>query len=77
VQLLYWILKKAGQKAGPANCWQKGGNKSLFLNLSCCCLETGLKPILFQLMVDLWSLFNNETFSLLNAKKFIFLFAIC
>jgi len=47
--------KKVGQKSQ-----QKSGNKrqqkirqerlekSLFLNLSCCCLETGLKPILFN-----------------------------
>jgi len=26
---------------------QKWWQKSLFLNLSCCCLETGLKPVLF------------------------------
>jgi len=48
-------LKKVGKKSQ-----QKSGNKrqqkmrqerwekSLFLNLSCCCLETGLKPGLFM-----------------------------
>jgi len=35
-RLLYCILKKAAKKAA-----RKVG-KSLFLNLSCCCLETGL-----------------------------------
>jgi len=33
--------QKRQQKFG-----KKGGEKSLFLNLSCCCLETGLKPVL-------------------------------
>jgi len=28
---------------------QERQQKSLFLNLSCCCLETGLKPVLFHL----------------------------
>jgi len=35
-------LTKRLQKSG-----KKGGKKSLFLILSCCCLETGLKPVLF------------------------------
>jgi len=48
-RLLYWVLKKACQKAGPKRLHkrrQERWEKSLFLNLSCCCLETSLKPIL-------------------------------
>jgi len=52
---LYSVLKKACQIADPKKvakrqqkCSKKGGEKSLFLNLSCCCLETGLKLILFM-----------------------------
>jgi len=51
-QLLYCLLKKAGQKAGQkksAKSWQKRQQKFLFLNLYCCCLETGLKPVLLIL----------------------------
>jgi len=47
--------KKSRQKGG-----KKGQQKSLFLNLSCCCLETGLKPVLL--------LFKNE-FQARNISK--------
>jgi len=50
-RLLYCVFKKASQKAGPKKeakrrqkCSKKAAKKSFFLNLSCCCLETGLKP---------------------------------
>jgi hypothetical protein len=33
--------KKSGKK-GSKKCRKKCGKKSFFLNLSCCCLETGL-----------------------------------
>jgi len=46
--------QKVSQKAGPKKSAKKAAkkeeerhHKSLFLNLSCCCLETGLKPVLF------------------------------
>jgi len=38
---------KKGGKKGSKKSGKKGGKKSLFLNLSCCCLETSLKPVLF------------------------------
>jgi len=41
--------EKSRLKKGSEHCGKKGGEKSLFLNLSCCCLETGLKPVLFSL----------------------------
>ncbi len=57
---LYWILKKACQKSVGKSWqkrrqkrWQERQRKSLFLNLSCCCLETGLKPVLLLLKIDL------------------------
>jgi len=58
-QLLYCILKKACHKADPKKGAKKVARKaakkfipeSLFLNLSCCCLETGLKPVLLKRVI--------------------------
>jgi len=36
--------KKGGKKRHQRR-WHKKQQESLFLNLSCCCLETGLVPI--------------------------------
>jgi hypothetical protein len=43
------VSKKVDKKASKKQ--QERRQKSLFLNLSCCCLETGLKPFLFSLFV--------------------------
>jgi len=47
--------KKVGKKVAKkvARKRQERWQKSLFLNLSCCCLETGLKPFLFMLCLNL------------------------
>ncbi len=42
--------QKRGKK-GCKKCGKKGGKKSLFLNLSCCCLETGL--VISESLLDL------------------------
>ncbi len=47
--------KKRQQKSWQKHCHlhnthanhQKKTSQSIFLNLSCCCLETGLKPVMF------------------------------
>jgi len=44
-------LKKVSKKGGnkrQQKMRQKRWEKSLFLHLSCCCLETGLKPVLLK-----------------------------
>jgi len=45
------VGKKGGKKAAKRRqkSSKKDGTKSLFLNLSCCCLETGLKLVLLLL----------------------------
>jgi len=60
---LYCVLKKAGQKKsekrqkkdskkgcniGGKKMWQERCENSLFPSRSCCCLETSLKPVLFN-----------------------------
>jgi len=45
------VAKKAAKKQEQRR--QERRQKSLFLNLSCCCLETGLKPVLLLLKIDL------------------------
>jgi len=39
-------IKKSAKKLAKKT--TKKAEKSLFLNLFCCCLETGLKPVLFK-----------------------------
>jgi len=44
-------LKKVSKKGGnkrQQKMWQERWEKSLFLNLSCCCLETGVNPSCFK-----------------------------
>jgi len=53
------VSKKAAKKVAKRpqerqqKSWQKTRQKSTFLNLSCCCLETGLKPDLFILVLKI------------------------
>ncbi len=45
------VGKKKSAKKSQQKRWQERWEKSLFLNLSCCCLETCLKPGLFFFIV--------------------------
>jgi len=72
-RLLYCVLKKACQKACQKR-RQKGGKKaakSLFLNLSCCCLETSLKPFLFFKVSWLaWTRWSHQSFRSATRSQF-------
>jgi len=69
--------KKSAEKSQPKKIGKKGGKnrqqerweKRLFLNLSCCCLETGLKPVLFTQVADLISKHLKGFFGKMNIQS--------